>query len=309
MHAWEQIQKTLDHIEEHLSGDIKIESLAKTAALSSFYYQRLFSRLVGKPVAEYIKLRRMAKAADALLYKDKRILDVALDMGYASHEQFTRTFKQSYGITPKEFRKSPVALNRMNKPDLLLNYTLVDENVPLVSDGVILEIKRKRLAAAEHYIGMQTNVPIQYLSGLGIDTGRDLLDEVWSDFHARRADIPNLLPHGDEIGVSHVSGQEGFFCYFAGAQADSASGAEGFEGFLLPQGEYIVCSFEAEDFNSLVMDALYKALRYLFEVWLPKHSLAAEPFSVERYASHDKNTKCMEIWVMPVAEKHKKTAL
>lgn len=48
MHAWEQIQKTIEFIEEHLNTELKIESLANMAALSPFYYQRLFSRLVKK---------------------------------------------------------------------------------------------------------------------------------------------------------------------------------------------------------------------------------------------------------------------
>lgn len=72
MHAWEQIQKTIEFIEDHLSEEISIETLAKTALLSPFYYQRLFSRLVKKPVAEYIKLRRMARATEALLQKEQR---------------------------------------------------------------------------------------------------------------------------------------------------------------------------------------------------------------------------------------------
>lgn len=48
MHAWEQIQITIDYIEQHLSEDIDIESLSKIAALSPFYYQRLFMQyLIG----------------------------------------------------------------------------------------------------------------------------------------------------------------------------------------------------------------------------------------------------------------------
>lgn len=66
MHAWEAIQKTLDYIEEHIAEDIKIEILAETASLSLFYYQRLFSRLVKRPVREYIKLRRMAVVVEVL---------------------------------------------------------------------------------------------------------------------------------------------------------------------------------------------------------------------------------------------------
>ena len=66
MHAWEAIQKSVDYIENHLTEDIPIDKLAETASLSPFYFQRLFSRLVKKPVCEYIKLRKLAQAADDL---------------------------------------------------------------------------------------------------------------------------------------------------------------------------------------------------------------------------------------------------
>ena len=102
MHAWEQIQITVDYIEEHLAEEMKIENLAQRASLSQFYFQRLFSRLVRKPVNEYIKLRRLARASDALLDKSNRILDIALDLGFSSHEILTRTFKSTYGMTPEE---------------------------------------------------------------------------------------------------------------------------------------------------------------------------------------------------------------
>ena len=108
MHAWEQIQITVDYIEEHLAEEIKIENLAQLASLSQFYYQRLFSRLVRKPVNEYIKLRRLARASEALLDKSKRILDIALDVGFSSHETLTRTFKSTYGMTPEEYRENPL---------------------------------------------------------------------------------------------------------------------------------------------------------------------------------------------------------
>lgn len=98
MHAWEQIQIAIDYIEENISEEMKIENLAKLASLSQFYFQRLFSRLVKRPVNEYIKLRRLAKASEALLDKNKRILDIALDLGFSSHETLTRAFKDAFGM-------------------------------------------------------------------------------------------------------------------------------------------------------------------------------------------------------------------
>ena len=61
MHAWEAVQKSVDYIEEHLQENIRAEALAEIIGLSPFYFQRLFKRLVNKPLQEYVKLRRLAK--------------------------------------------------------------------------------------------------------------------------------------------------------------------------------------------------------------------------------------------------------
>lgn len=297
MHTWKQIQKTVDYIEEHIAEEIRIETLAKIAALSQFYYQRLFSRLVKKPVNEYIKLRRLALASEDLLNKNKRIIDIALDFGFSSHEIFTRTFKHAFGITPEEYRKNPVRLNNYVKPQLLLNYTLVDENIPLIADDIVLEITRKQISSPQYFIGFTTEEPIEQMPGGG-ETGIDNLGKLWDDFHERKPAIQGLKIDGDELGVTFSGTKKGHYCYFAGAEATSNEPAAGYASWKLTEGEYIVCSFEAEDFEHLVMDAVYKAHRYLFETWLPNHRLVTKPFAAERYASHDQNTTSMEIWVM-----------
>lgn len=66
MHAWEAIEGALDFIEEHLQEDISTEALAQSAGPSPFYFQRLFKRLTGRPVLEYVKMRRLAMAASVL---------------------------------------------------------------------------------------------------------------------------------------------------------------------------------------------------------------------------------------------------
>lgn len=297
MHAWKQIQQTIEYIDEHLDEEINIDRLAKLASLSQFYYQRLFRRLVKKPVAEYVKLRRMAKATEALTQKDQRILDVALDLGFSSHEHFTRTFKDTFGMTPEEYRKNPMPLNCMTKPELSLPYTLVDEGVPLVTDGIILEINRRQLLQPIHFIGFEKKMPVGFVDGLGTESGVDPLDTLWRDFHQKRVSELLLADDVEEIGVTHPCADEGYFLYFAGAKAESSAIPTGFTSLGLPVGEYIVCTFEAETFEALVMDALYKAQQYLFGTWLPGHNLQTEPFCAERYASHTPQTTSMEIWL------------
>lgn len=302
MYAWEQIQITLEAIEQHIDEDISIMDLANKASLSPFYYQRLFRRLVKKPVAEYIKLRRNALAIDALLDEKKRILDVALELGFSSHEQFSRSFKETFAMTPSEYRKNPTMLSRMNKPELSLQYTLVEEGVPLISEGVVLEISRKTLSKPESLVGLIRKAPISFIEGQGVDSGVDPLLEVWETFHNEKAQLSCILPQGDEFGITYASEEEGYFQYFAGAQANKEAIPTGYQAKAIPVGEYIVCSFEAENFESLVMDALYKATQYLYQIWLPKHQIGIEAFSVERYCFNDTDMRNMEVWVKPITQ-------
>ena len=174
MHAWESIQKVLDYIEDNVAQSYSPEELSKIAALSPFYFQRLFTRLVKRPVNEYVKMRRLARACETLDDKGRRILDIALEYGFHSHEHFTKTFKSAFGITPEEYRNNPVRLNQIMKPDLLLGYTMIDENIPLITDSIVLEISRKTIGVPERYIGFSAPVLISQQTPLGDTTGIDV---------------------------------------------------------------------------------------------------------------------------------------
>ena len=299
MHAWEQIQKTVDHIETHLAEEIRMDDLARCAALSPFYFQRLFHRLVGKPVQEYVKLRRLAGAANALQEREDRILDIALALGFSSHEVLTRAFKSTYGMTPEEFRANPVRLCHFNKPQLLLQYALVDENVPLIADGIVLEISRRQLSAPLQFVGLTVEATVGQLPGNG-EPQVDGLSDVWDEFHRRKPHLQGLKENGDELGVAFEGTKPGHYRYFGGSESEHGVVTEGCSIWELPAGAYVTCTFEAENFEQLVTDALFKAQRYLFEMWLPRHGLSCMPFAVERYASHSPETTCMEVWVAPV---------
>jgi len=302
VHAWESIQITIDFIEENLSEKIEIEELAKMAHLSQFYYQRLFKRLVKKSVMEYIKLRRLANAATSLIESKNRILDVGMELGFENHATFTRAFKTAYGMTPEEYRSVPVMLNHFQKPDLLLSYTLVDEDVPLIADGIVLEVTRKHLEEAETYIGITGKIPMSQVP-IGETTGIDVPGQLWNDFHERKEIIPGLLPEGNELGVAYMGeADKGYFTYFTGAQAmqENTEGQE-YTTWKLPAGEYVVCGFEAENFQQLVTGTLDKAHRYLFDTWLKNHQLITQPFAAEKYFETIPETNYMEIWVIPVS--------
>ncbi|MCG8485517.1 MAG: AraC family transcriptional regulator, partial [Clostridia bacterium] len=285
MHAWEAIQKTVDYIEDNLSEKITTEELAAIAALSPFYFQRLFTRLVNKPVGEYVKLRRLARSCEALKNKNKRILDVALEFGFNSHESYTKAFKTAFDITPDEYRKNPIRLNQILKPELLLNYTMIDEDVPLITDNIVIEITRKTLDFPEKYVGITGQVAISSQLPLGETTGVDTPGVLWDTFHKNKPNILGLIPDGIELGASMMDESGGeTFTYFAGGTADdNACADEELTIWELPAAEYVVCCFEAESFSELTTSALNKAMKYLFGTWLQAHDLVTQPFSAEKY--------------------------
>jgi AraC family transcriptional regulator len=302
MHAWESIQNVLDFIEGNLSQSHSTEELSKVAALSPFYFQRLFTCLVKRPVNEYIKMRRLARACETLADKSKCILDIALENGFNSHESFTKNFKAAFGITPDEYRANPVHLNQIIKPELLLNYTMIDEGVPLITENIVIEITRKRLDYPEIYIGLSEKVSVEQ-AGFGETTGVSSPGQLWELFHKKKSGLSCFSPDGIEFGASSLSevADDGTFNYFAGAPAEPyAVVPDGFTTWELPAAEYLVCTFEAETFEELTTSALNKALGYLFNTWLPGRKMMTQPFSAEKYTGATADAAVMEIWVIPI---------
>ena len=204
MHAWEAIEQSLDFIEEHLAEEISTEELATTACLSPFYFQRLFKRLVSKPVQEYVKLRRLAKVIENLKDTDRRILDIAMDYGFSSHANFTRVFKETYGITPDEYRKDLPRLNTFDRPQVSMNYVLVDEGVPLVVGDIVLEIQRKTLEQPDTYLGFEAEVKISEQTPVGESTGVDVPGQLWRRYYKEK-ELLGASPSSEaEMGMSYM---------------------------------------------------------------------------------------------------------
>lgn len=99
------IDGSIDFIESRLTEAIDVGELAQWAFFSKTHYQRLFRAIVGEPVMEYVKNRRLQFACRDVREGNTGILDIALKYGYDSHEGFTRAFKAYFGVTPSEYRK------------------------------------------------------------------------------------------------------------------------------------------------------------------------------------------------------------
>lgn len=103
-----RIQMTLDHIEAHLGEQLTLNGLAALAGFSDYHYHRVFLMMVGDPVMEYVRKRRLARSAIELAGTGRNVVDIALDHGFQTHETFTRAFKRMYGMTPVEYRRREI---------------------------------------------------------------------------------------------------------------------------------------------------------------------------------------------------------
>lgn len=105
---WEQIlavQKMQDYIEAHLNAPITLHLLAQEAGYSPWHSAKLFKEITGSSPFEYIRQYRLSKAALALRDNDLKILDVAMDFVFDSHEGFTRAFCKQFKITPSAYKQ------------------------------------------------------------------------------------------------------------------------------------------------------------------------------------------------------------
>lgn len=289
MYAWEAIQQSIEYIENHDDQALSVEDLAKIANLSPYYYQRLFYRLVHKRVGEYLKLRRLAKAADQLKNSQDTILKIALDHGFLDHSHFTNAFKATYKVTPNEYRKSSLQLDHFLKPDLVLNYTMIDENVPLIVEDMVLTIRKDKVARDIELIGKRKKASIKELGEPKINS----LVELWESIDGKN-------PESVGIDVLTLTPDPEYFDYFVGFEADDQLVGE---KQTIPKGEYIVCSYEAEDFEQLVNVYLYKASQYLYDTWLKEKGIETDPILIQKYF-HPYTKNCfIELWAK-VKEDH-----
>lgn len=106
MNYYDSLNKLIDTIEKNLETEINYNELAKVIGTSSYTMQRIFTFLTGMTVTEYIRRRRLSKAAEELRKTDHKIIDIAMKYQYDSPVSFSNAFKKMHGQSPNHFRKS-----------------------------------------------------------------------------------------------------------------------------------------------------------------------------------------------------------
>ncbi|MDE5604194.1 MAG: AraC family transcriptional regulator [Eubacterium sp.] len=138
------IQNAINYIEEHLTENIDYDKVAKEAASSSFYFQKIFGILCGYSLGEYIRNRRLTLAGKELASSRSKVIDVAFKYGYNSPESFTRAFTKFHGISPADAKKSGSKLKTFSRLSVslilkggsIMNYKLIEKEAFTVLEKI-----------------------------------------------------------------------------------------------------------------------------------------------------------------------------
>lgn len=96
-------------IEAHLFAQINIEELAQKTNLSVSSFKREFAKLYNDTPANYIRNKKLEKAAELLLASDNRIADIAYQCGFNELANFTKSFHDKYHVSPTHYRLNQIA--------------------------------------------------------------------------------------------------------------------------------------------------------------------------------------------------------
>lgn len=274
----DRLNRAMDYVESHLE-EPDWQEAAGIACCSPYHFQRMFALLAGVSLSEYVRRRRMSRAA-ADLQSGERILDVALKYGYSSPTAFNRAFQAVHGLPPSQAKKPGVRLK--SYPPLRFAITV---------QGV--EEMEYRIETRDTFRIVGVSAPL----GPDMEENFRNVPLLWGRA-AADGTIPRLaaLMDGEPKGLLGVCGGKDNSRYFIAA-ASSAPAADGLEEYTVPALTWAVFPGGGDS-----AEALQRLQRRVVMEWLPTSGYEyAEGPDVEVYL----NPECtrFEVWIPVVKAK------
>jgi AraC family transcriptional regulator len=103
----ERVNLAIDYVMTHLEHPLRLDDVSRAAMLSPFHFHRVFQVLVGATIADFVKRLRLEKALSMMAFsiRSRRpsLTTIALACGFSSSSDFSRCFKQRFGVAPSVF--------------------------------------------------------------------------------------------------------------------------------------------------------------------------------------------------------------
>jgi AraC family transcriptional regulator len=272
----ERLNTAINYIEEHLDGKIEYGKLAKIACCSEYHFQRMFGYMAGVTLSEYIRRRRMSRAA-ADLQNGGKVIDIALKYGYESPTAFNRAFQNIHGIAPSNAKQSGITLKSF--PPLSFKITIkgVEE--------MNYKIEQK---AAFRIVGVRETIPAD------IEESFKSVPKFWQKSAPK---IPQLVSLMDGevrglLGVSTCNEVEGGQNYYFIAVQSNAPIPENMHELTIPAATWAIFAGSS---TSGDIQALQE--RVVAE-WLPTSGYEwANAPDIEVYLDQNPTDMKFEVWL------------
>lgn len=97
----EQIRRFIDH---HLAEPLSVSELANYIAVHPDYLRRIFREAFGISIGQYIRKRRLERAAELLSHTSDKVREIGRYVGIENEFHFSRQFKKHFGLSPAKYR-------------------------------------------------------------------------------------------------------------------------------------------------------------------------------------------------------------
>lgn len=107
-----RLKAMLGYIQEHYASALSTADIARSSAVSESECVRCFNSVIGAPPIQYLKQFRLQKASELLTSTDLGIAEIGALCGFEDASYFTKSFRETKGHTPSEYREKLRARGR-----------------------------------------------------------------------------------------------------------------------------------------------------------------------------------------------------
>lgn len=289
---WLQKMNTaIGYIEANLDDRIDMDKVGRLAGCNIHQFQRVFAYMANSSLAEYIRRRKLTRAAFDLQNSDARVIDVALRYGYDSPTSFTRAFSSLHGVTPSKAKKDGTSF--VSYPPLTFQITVQGVNA-----------MNYRIETKEAFRVVGPRVKITQPS---LEDDRALMEipEFWGKVAAsgqfgELIQMMNAEPKGVfGLGIGEPEDSKGNYYYIA--VASSLGVPDGMHEFTVPASTWAI-------FESIgpLQAAIQNLQRQIYTEWLPGSGYEYNPFApdIEVYSDGNQQAADYKCWVwLPIVKK------
>ncbi|MCK6264153.1 AraC family transcriptional regulator [Vibrio sp. ZSDE26] len=270
------ILRIVDAIELMIPNKLEIEALSLSLNVSKWHLQHEFKRYTGMSVGHYYRARLLSLAAKEIADSHRRLIDIALDFGFDSHEAFYRAFKKQFLVSPKHLKYSPHFAQFLVVSPITLNYLEFVQH---------LEKNRPSLC---HFDKVEVQGVSEVFPSISINEGKFMppLRKLWSEFERATQDWQHQGRRYYTLEYrNNCSYLSGLFQMVAACDGNNEGSDRILTCVSLPARK--LWQFELPDVSYVA-----SFFHYLHLVFMPNHHLSAKVLPIIWQQQQDESLMC-----------------